>query len=154
MADMARIEVSTHIEAPASAVWAVLSDWERQAQWMVDARSVRVTSPQHEGVGVTLRCRTNILGVVVNDDLVVTEWEEESVIGVRHLGRLISGIGAWELTPTPYGTRLQWWEEADVPLGAFGDTLAGPLVVAWVTRVFRRSLAALKPLCEARAEAA
>lgn len=145
---MARIEVVTHVEAPRSKVWDLLVSWERQAEWMVDARSVVVLTPAREGVGVTIRCRTDIAGLVVNDDLQVTQWKEGSVLAMRHLGRLIRGVGAFELSDTPYGTRLLWWEELEVPLGAVGDALAGVIVVPWVERIFRRSLARFKRVCE------
>lgn len=146
---MARIEAVTHVEAPVATVWDRLVDWERQSDWMVDARSVSVRGESREGVGVELRCRTNILGFVVTDDLSVTEWTEPTVLGVRHEGLLLRGVGAFELSKTPYGTRLEWWEEADAPGGAVGDAVAGLLVVPWVNRVFRRSLARLKRICEA-----
>ncbi len=147
---MARIEAQTHIEAPIKHVWARLVDWERQAEWMVDARSVTVLTPHREGSGVEIRCPTRILGVVVNDDMAVTEWHPPRVLGVRHLGRLIRGVGAFELDETAYGTRVVWWEEAEVPLGGVGDAAAQLAVVPWVNRVFRRSLAAFKRVCEAR----
>ena len=99
----------------------MLVDWERQADWMDDASRVDVLSRDREGVGVLLRCRTNILGVAVNDDLVVTEWSPARVLGVRHLGWVIRGVAAFELTATPHGTYLEWWEEAEVPLGPVGE---------------------------------
>ena len=147
---MARIEAVTHVEAPRRAVWDLLVEWERQPEWMVDARSVEVLTAARTGVGVAIRCPTNIVGFVVRDELSVTEWEEGRLLGMRHTGRVIHGVGAFELSDTPYGTRLLWWEEAQVPLGAVGDALAGLLVVGWVERVFRRSLAGFKRVCEGR----
>lgn len=147
---MARIEASTVIEAPVERVWDVLIDWEAQPRWMVDARSVTVLSPHREGLDVVLSCRTAIAGgLVVNDRMVTIEWLERSSVGVRHLGPLIRGIGAFDLEPTPKGTRFVWWEELDPPLGRVGDLVAGALVVPLVARVFRSSLARLKALCEA-----
>jgi carbon monoxide dehydrogenase subunit G len=146
---LARIEVMTHVEAPPQRVWDVLTDWERQAEWMADVRHIAVISAHREGTGVTLRANTDILGVVVRDELQVTQWEPPSVLGVRHLGRLIAGVAAFELTPTPSGTRLVWWEEAAVPLGGVGDAVAGLVLAPWIRRVFRRSVAHLKRLCEA-----
>lgn len=145
---VARIEVMTHVEAPPDKVWAVLTDWQRQPEWMVDVRDITVTSAVDQGIGVTVRASTDVLGVVLSDELTVTEWEPEAVLGVRHLGWLIRGAGAIELTATPKGTRVVWWEESEAPLGALGDALAGLLIVPWVHRVFRRSLARLKRLCE------
>lgn len=146
---MARIEATTHIEAEPARVWEVLVDWERQPRWMRDARSVTVQSPHREGVDVVVRCRTDIAGgLVVNDDMVTTEWKEPEVMAVRHVGRLIRGVGAFELSPTPYGTRFTWWEEVDAPFGPLGEAVANVALVPAVRRVFRSSLAALKRVCE------
>ncbi|MGH3664517.1 MAG: SRPBCC family protein [Egibacteraceae bacterium] len=147
---MALIDTTTHIEAPPERVWAVLADWEGQPTWMADARSVAVLSPHREGVGVVLRCRTGIVaGLAVTDDMTVTEWDPPRVMGVRHLGAVIRGVGAFELSPTPHGTRLRWWEEFTAPLGTVGEAVAQTVVVPLVERVFRRSLAGLKRVCEA-----
>lgn len=151
---MARIEERTHIEAPVERVWEVLLDWEGQARWMADARSITVLTPQREGPDVLFRCRTDLLGFVVNDDLVVTEWVPFERIGTRHVGRLIRGIGGFELRPSAHGTVFTWWEEVDAPLGPVGEAVATLAVVPWVSRTFRRSLAALKRVCERRDQAA
>ena len=145
---MAHIEVTTRIEAPVGRVWEVLVDWEGQPRWMEDARAVEVTSARRAGPGVVLRCRTAIAGVVVDDEMETTEWEEERVVGVRHTGWLIRGVGAFELVPTDGGVRFTWWEEIDPPLGPVGEIGARLLVVPVVRRVFRRSLANLKRICE------
>lgn len=150
---MARIEVVTHVEAPPERVWEVLTEFERQGDWMVDLRSIKMLSEQRAGVGVAVRCYTDILGVAVRDDMVVTEWEPSEVLGVRHIGRLIAGVAAFELTPTELGTRLVWWEEVDAPLGGIGDAVAGLVIVPWVTKVFRRSLARLKRISESEVRA-
>ena len=137
------------IEAPVHRVWDVLIDWEAQPRWMVDARSVTVLSPHREGPDVMLRCRTAIAGgMVVNDDMVTTDWREYSTIGVRHVGPLIRGEGAFELQPAPGGTYFVWWEDLNPPLGRVGELVADAVVVPLVSRVFRSSLARLKALCE------
>lgn len=147
---MARIEAITHIEAPPKRVWDVLVDWEGQTSWMRDALEVEVLSDHREGPGVVVRCRTNIAGAAVDDHMETTEWVEHEIIGVRHTGRVIRGIGAFELEPTAHGTKFTWWEEIDTPGGDLGDALVGVLVVPWIRRVFRTSLAGLKRVCESR----
>lgn len=146
---MARIEATTHIEAPIERVWEVLVDWEEQPRWMVDARSVEVRTSHRQGTGVVLRCATDIAGFVITDDMEITEWEPPRLIGVHHLGRIIRGVGAFELEPTAHGTRLVWWEEMDAPFGPVGEALATLLVVPYVRRVFRASLAGLKRASQA-----
>jgi uncharacterized protein YndB with AHSA1/START domain len=144
---MARVEAITHIEAEPQRVWGVLADWEGQSRWMVDADEVVVRGPRREGVDVTIRARMRFLGVPLVDEMVVTSWEPPRLIAVRHVGRLIGGIGAWELDPTRYGTRFTWWEEFDLPLGPAGE-LAATVVAPLIRRQFRASLAGLKRLAE------
>ncbi len=153
---MARVEERTHIHRPVAAVWDLLADWESQPEWMQDARSVTVTSPHREGVGVTIRVPTDIaFGVVVTDTMEVTGWAPQQRIAVRHTGKVIRGHGAFELHPTRLpdgreGTLFTWWEEVDAPFGRLGDRAAQLLVMPWVSRVFRRSLRALREVAEAR----
>ena len=151
---MARIEVSTHSEAPPTRVWQVLVDWESQPRWMVDARSVTVLTPTRAGTGVVLRCETDILaGLVVTDDMVVTEWRPPRSLAVRHLGRLIRGVGAFELEPAAEGTHITWWEEVEAPFGGVGDAVAQVLVLPRTRRLFQASLANLARVAEARTAA-
>jgi len=146
---VARIEASTNIAAPVERVWDVLVDWEGQPRWMVDARDVRVLTPHRLGTDVRVRCRMGLSSPLsIIDDMVTTEWYEHSTIGVRHLGWLIRGYGAFDLEPIPTGTRLVWWEEVQPPLGPVGEAVTGLVVVPVVNRVFRASLARLKAMCE------
>lgn len=153
-----RLEVTVEAAAPPAAVWEVLTHWERQSEWMLDAKSVEVLTPEREGVGVTIRCPTNLLGVTVEDVMRVTDWEHERVLGVTHLGRIITGSGAFELSPATVdgveGTRIDWWEEVDPPLGAFGEWGASTFVLPILRRIFTRSLRNLASLAEAEAGAA
>lgn len=146
---MARIEVAVHVAASPERVWQVLADWEDQPRWMRDARAVTVLSPHREGVGVVVRCMTRIAGgLTLTDDLVTTQWEPPRTLGVRHLGRVVRGVAAFELEAVTGGTRLVWWEEIEPPAGRLGEAVADAVVVPAVSRVFRGSLADLKEVCE------
>lgn len=146
-----RVEVSRYVFAPPELVWAVLTDWERQADWMVDARSVAVTSEHREGPGVRVVCPTDVLGVTVEDEMAVTEWVAEERLTVEHLGNVITGTGTFQLEPTPVGTRVIWREEVEPPLGRLGELGARLLVRPYVQRLFSRSIDNLKQLCEREA---
>lgn len=147
-----RLEVDAVSAAPRALVWDVLTDWERQPDWMVDARAVEVVSVHRAGVGVTLRCPTDLVGLVVQDVMRVTRWEEGRRLDVVHLGRVIVGTGGFELRDAPGGTtRIVWWEEIAPPLGAVGRWVGRRLVLPLVRRVFQRSLTQLAGRCEQEA---
>jgi hypothetical protein len=149
-----RLEVERTVRAPREVVWEVLTQWELQPDWMLDAKAVHVLTPQREGVGVTLRCPTNLLGVTVQDVMRVTGWRQPAYLEVTHLGRIITGYGAFELEAADPGiTHLTWWEEVDPPLGALGEWGASTLVLPALRRIFARSLARLAVLAEERAAA-
>jgi carbon monoxide dehydrogenase subunit G len=145
------VEVSRYVFAPAEVVWAVLTDWEAQADWMVDAKAVEVLTRQRTGEGVRILVPTNVLGVTVEDEMEVTAWEEQRRLVVRHLGRVITGTGEFVLEPGRVGTRVTWRESIDPPLGPVGEIGSRVLVKPWVTRLFRRSLDQLKEACEREA---
>lgn len=148
-----RLEIEVPVDAPRPVVWQVLTDWERQSEWMLDAEAVHVLTPDREGEGVTLRVPTSLLGVTVQDVMRVTRWEDERLLEVVHLGRIITGTGAFELQDDPRtgGTVLTWWEEIDPPLGAFGEWGASTFVRPVLERIFRRSLGNLARLAEREA---
>jgi hypothetical protein len=150
-----RLEVIREIDAPRTTVWAVLTQWERQPDWMLDAKDVEVLTPAREGEGVTILCPTNLLGITVDDVMRVTGWVEPSYLEVTHLGRVITGTGAFELERLDgERTRVTWWEQIDPPLGAVGRWGARTLVLPVIRRIFARSLANLAALAEADARAA
>jgi carbon monoxide dehydrogenase subunit G len=145
-----RLEVEQEAAAPRETVWAVLTRWERQPEWMLDAKDVEVLTPVREGEGVTIRCPTNLLGVTVDDVMRVTGWRAPSYLEVTHLGRIITGTGAFELEELADDrTRVTWWEEVDPPLGAVGRLGAELVVLPVIRRIFARSLANLAALAEA-----
>ena len=150
-----RLELTQHVQAPPRVVWQVLTAWERQPEWMLDAKAVHVLTPQRMGVGVTIRCPTNLMGVTVQDVMRVTGWEAERRLEVTHLGRIITGSGAFVLEPEGEdATVLTWWEEVDPPLGALGEWGASTLVLPILRRIFSRSLNNLAQLAEAEGASA
>jgi carbon monoxide dehydrogenase subunit G len=148
-----QLEVSQHVAADPAAVWRVLTAWERQPEWMLDAKSVAVLTPAREGVGVVIRCPTNLLGLTVQDVMRVTGWREERRLEVEHLGDVITGTGVFLLEPAGDGTRVDWVETIDPPLGRLGEWGASTLVLPVLRRIFGRSLANLAGLVEAEADA-
>lgn len=144
---MALLRVTTHIDAPVGRVWDVLRDWEGSSAWMIDATTVEVVGERREGVGTRIRAVTVAAGIPVTDRMVVTGWRPERLIEVRHVGWPVRGVAWFEIAPADGGTRFEWAEELDPPLGPLGELGArvfrGPL-----ERMLRRSAARLKRVCE------
>jgi len=135
---------------PAEA-WSVLMDWERQADWMLDADSVTVVSDLREGVGVRLAVRTRLFGIpAFVEPMEVTAWDPPRRLEIRH-GSLVSGVGTWTLAPVDGGTAFTWREDIELAVPIAGDLAARcyrPVMRALMGRAMeglRRHVIALGP---------
>lgn len=104
--------------------WSILVDWERQADWMLDADRVEVVSGHREGVGVRLAVKTRLFGVpAFTEPMEVTTWEPPRRLRIRH-GSLVSGDGVWELDQVAGGTRFRWSEDIALHVPLLGEVAA------------------------------
>jgi uncharacterized protein YndB with AHSA1/START domain len=116
-----RVEAGTVLPATPERSWSVLTDWERQPDWMRDADSVRVLTPSREGVGVRIAVKTRVLGVpLLTEILEVVEWRPPEYLAVRHTG-FVRGIGEWRFARDGSGTRYRWIEDLSVPVPVIGE---------------------------------
>jgi hypothetical protein len=138
-------EMSSLIPATPDLVWGLITDWERQGDWMLEARDFEVIGRRRTGVGVEARATVSIAGITTTDTVVVTAWEPEKRLALRHEG-WVSGSGEMRLIPTGLsGTTLVWTEQLEPPLGvlgAAGITAFKPIM----QRVFDRDLRVLGEL--------
>ncbi len=112
------------LPCPPEEAWAVLMDWERQADWMLDADSVTVVSDRREGVGVRLAVRTRIFGVpAFTEPMEVTGWEPPAELRIRH-GGPVAGEGTWRLDPHDEGSRFTWIEQIRLAVPLVGELAA------------------------------
>jgi hypothetical protein len=147
---VARIRVSTVIDAPPSVVWAAIEDISSHLAWMEDAVAIRFLGPQQRGVGTVFECDTRIGPIRLLDVMEITEWRPGRAMGVRHTG-VVTGEGGIYLKRRRRGrTRLTWDETFRFPWflgGPVGGVLGGkPLL----TRVWRRNLRRLAAIVEGR----
>jgi uncharacterized protein YndB with AHSA1/START domain len=134
------LQVATTVTAPIDQVWAALVDWESQSQWMLDARDVRVVGPRRSGEGVTIHVPTTVLGVPVLDIMRITGWDPPHRLEATHIGRVVKGVGAFELVArTDEVTDVVWWEEIVAPFGRLG-ALGARAILPVLRAVFLRSL--------------
>ena len=150
---MARIRVSTIIEATPERVWDEVRVIERHTDWMADAAAIRFTSRRRAGVGTTFDCLTKVGPFRLTDKMEITEWREGKVMGVRHVG-LVTGSGRFTLTKVRGGrARFTWDERLTFPWwmgGPVGAVVGGRVL----RRIWKRNLAVLKALVERDAPSA
>jgi hypothetical protein len=139
------IELGAELDGPTSVVWKLLTDWERQGEWMLEASDFEVVTAHREGIGVEAEATVRIAGIATRDRIRVDAWEPERHLGIAHLG-WVKGRGDLMLRPITGGrTRVDWREELVAPwgvIGAAGLRIFRPLMA----RVFRRDLHALAEL--------
>jgi hypothetical protein len=141
------------VDASPEQVWATITDWERQGEWMLltDVRTVGGPAQRLHG---RLAARTGLplpggrhLGVL--DTMIITKWEPPRLVEVQHTGRIVRGPGAFEVVPRGEQATLVCSETWYLPyglLGRVGWALSRPFVV-WG---LRRSLQRFAVVAEAR----
>ena len=144
------LEMAETLPGPPDVVWRLITDWEHQDDWMLEASDFVVTSQQREGVGVEAEATIKIAGVTTRDKVRVIGWEPQKRLAIEHLG-WVSGKGEIFLTSLG-GTRthLFWREELYPPVGvagALGITAFKPVMY----RIFKRDLRVLAGLVRAAA---
>ena len=139
------VEASIDLPCPPAEAWEVLTRWERQVDWMLDADQIVVRSEQRSGVGVRLDVRTRLFQIpAFIEPMEVTAWDPPRSLAIAH-GRPVAGLGSWVLTPIEGGTRFVWTEEVELRVPVVGGLAAG--IYAPVMRVLmRRAQAGLRRL--------
>jgi hypothetical protein len=120
---------------------------------MVDLRSLEITSEQTRGVGTVMRVTSDLFGrPVVKDVMEITAWEPPHRFDVVHRGSF-SGTGSFLIEQADNGSLFTWIEEFRPPFGPLGEAGFALVVRPHLTSVFKRSMANVKRLAEARTTA-
>jgi carbon monoxide dehydrogenase subunit G len=133
------------VDASPERVWAALTDWERQGEWMV-ATDVRTVGGPAQGLHGRLVARTGLplpggRHVGLLDTMIITKWEPPRLVEVQHTGRIVRGPGIFEIEPRGEHSTFVWTERLWLPYGPLGQVgwfLAKPFVVRGVRRSLRR----------------
>jgi uncharacterized protein YndB with AHSA1/START domain len=137
-----RVERSIVLPTPPERAWSVVTDWERQAEWMRDADEVRVVD-RRDGVGTGLVVRTRLFNVpALTERMEVVVWEPPHRLVLAHR-RVVRGLGVWRLLPDPTGTRFVWIEDVTLPVPVLGE-LAALVYRPFLRRVMAGSMEALR----------
>lgn len=108
--------VTLRIPAPTQKVWDELVTWKNQGNWMA---LTKVTSshngPTDSGVGTTIEAFTGIGKFGILDQMRVIDWQPPKYCKVDHYGKIIKGIGIFNLIDENGITRFDWYEEIKAP---------------------------------------
>lgn len=108
------------IDAPPDVVWRAVTDWPAQSDWMLGT-VVRNTKNDGLGIGGEFEAFTGAGRFGVLDTMVITEWEPPRRVVVEHTGRVIKGLGIFEVFALPnQRSRFVWAEVLELPLGVAG----------------------------------
>lgn len=142
------LEMAETLPGPPEVVWRLLTDWEHQDDWMLEASDFVVTSEAREGVGVEAEATIKIAGITTRDKVRVVGWEPGHRLAIEHLG-WVSGKGEMFLTKLGGDrTHLFWREHLYPPLG-FAGALGISAFKPVMYRIFKRDLKVLAGLVRA-----
>jgi carbon monoxide dehydrogenase subunit G len=141
------VEVSIVINRPLDEVFAILSDLENNLKWRSGMIEAKKTSAGPIGVGTTYRMINNVLGLRIEGEVEVTEYEpNRKYATVNKSGAPIETRRTFE--PLEGRTRVTFIVKAE--LGGV-IKLAQPLVASMAKRRVESDAANLKDLMEAHA---
>lgn len=137
------IRLSIEVNAPIEKAWALLSDIDRQPEWMHEMKRVEMLTPPPVGVGSRGRATVRIFGIGTTDEVVITRFEPPQTFAIRHEGRFV-GEGVISLSVVDAKrTRIDWMEYLRPPI--FG-TLAAFLQRPLLGRIFAGDLRTLREM--------
>ena len=141
-------EVRVDVAAPPEAVWAAVTDWPAQREW-IPGTVVGVVHGDGRSVGSRIFAFTGVADIGFLDTIEIVEWQPPHRCRARHLGRLMRGHGVFAVEPHgERGATFVWTEELRPPLWPLG------LAAAWLARplleaVMRRAGRTLAARCAA-----
>lgn len=116
---MALVRSSRRINAPAVAVWNLVTDWTAHGRWIpltvVTVVTVDPGGPAG-GLGTRFVGRTALGPIGFDDPMTVTQWQPAVAGGsgrcrITHQGPWVLGWAEIEVRPEPSGCTLTWVED-------------------------------------------
>lgn len=142
------VEMDVVAPGPPETVWELITDWEHQGDWMLEASEFDVVSQQREGVGVEAEATVKIAGITTRDRVRVEVWEPPHRLVIRHVG-WVSGSGDIRLRSLSGNRTYVWWrEELEPPLGPLG-AMGMTVLKPYMRAIFDRDLKVLAGLTRA-----
>lgn len=140
--------VRTPISAPAATVWRVVTDWERQGEWILGTRVRLAGAGDGRRLGARFVAVTGVGPFGFSDPMEVVEWTPPRRCVVAHRGHVVRGDGVFEVHEQgPRRCEFVWTERLQLPFGALGR-IGWPLVRPAFRAGVAHSLRRLARICE------
>lgn len=125
--DLSKFSITIEVDSDIESVWRELTNWESQSNWML---LTKVWSQQTQNIigtkifaftGIApMRFPTNKRNVFprigILDEMEISEWRPPTFCKVIHTGKIIKGIGTFELVKiSDQRIRFHWYEEIAAP---------------------------------------
>jgi len=146
---VSKVESSVVIAAQPEQVWAVVMDPHRFGEWVTIHRGLRDASPGPAREGSKMEQTLHLRGADIRVRWLLVECRPPSYAHWQGRGpaRTHARI-EYRLTAVPEGTRFDYENQFDTPLGAFGAFASRRVMGQMAQREADRSLAALRELLE------
>ncbi|HXR13892.1 MAG TPA: SRPBCC family protein [Solirubrobacteraceae bacterium] len=146
---MSAIESSIVIAASPQTVWAVVMDAERFGEWVTIHRGLRDLSPGPPREGSRMEQILHLRGADIHVRWLLVECEPPSYACWHGRGPArTSARIEYRLTAVPEGTRFDYQNHFETPLGPLGAFASRRVMGHMAQREADRSLAALRELIE------
>jgi Polyketide cyclase / dehydrase and lipid transport len=140
------------VAAPAKVVWAYVTDWPTQGEWIPKTRVERVDSA--DGLGGRVRAWTGVGRLGFWDPMTITAWDVRPDGGGRcevlHTGSVVRGEGEFEVVAlSDVASRFVWSELLVLPLGRLGGPVwrvVGPVMTRMIDGALRDMKARVQQL--------
>lgn len=146
-----KLENSVVINRPVEEVFAFVSDYTNDDQYISGRLDTQITTPSPIGPGTRFDTTNKFLGRRIESSLEVSEYEPNRKICSRSVKSPVQFTDCRVFQPEGSGTRLTVTLETDGTGGLF--KLADPIVAKLSKRQMETDLATLKDLLEARVPA-
>ena len=137
------------IEASQNDTFLAVTDWESQHNWIFATRVKGVGHNSHN-IGGKLEAFTGFKSFGFLDTMIITKWDFPKLCEVTHTGKVVKGVGLFEVYNDTKITYFSWTEYIEIPfgiLGKIGWLFISPIIklgLKYSLRRFKRCLYRIK----------
>ena len=119
MPTLNKISAKIAIDGTQDSVFAAVTDWGSQHNWIYITKVKGVGDDSHR-LGGKLEAFTGMGSFGFLDTMTITKWESPTLCEVTHTGKVIKGVGLFEVVCDSDKTYFIWTEYVEIPFGIFG----------------------------------